>query len=445
MRIRGRHFLVIVLLFLTIAFLTVGYRLTGYGWDPSRAQLHFSTHSTDGVPSVMRPEFEAAAETWNDVSGVYFSFTLPIPADVDNTYAEGISEPNGVSAIYHLQFFPISHTAETLQWHNVETSVLIESNTRLNAYLNWSTDLSTCDLDYYYDVQTTALHELGHILGLAHTQEWHDEAVMYFDYNGCQRSLAQDDINGFDAIYPFEPTGPPPCPRVASTFDMLLDLPKETRKILTEYTPSDFTSTPEKAERLEDQLRGLLESNQSAVADMNGFISENTGFMEAQDAASPSVIGTQEIHDATQLFQRLANATTSDELAGYLHKVEDLIPDTKGMTLKEALDYLSASLTGRKRILKQKTVPELQEKALGAYPNPFINATTLRYTLDEATHVTLVVYDVSGRKVATLVDARQSAGLHRVPFEAKGLASGVYLVRLKTGAKTQVEKIVVQK
>ncbi len=63
------------------------------------------------------------------------------------------------------------------------------------------------------------------------------------------------------------------------------------------------------------------------------------------------------------------------------------------------------------------------------YPNPFNPATTIRYDLPEASHVSLVVYDVLGRKVAELVDGMQDAGFKSVEWNAASVASGVYLAR----------------
>ncbi|MBU1881475.1 T9SS type A sorting domain-containing protein, partial [bacterium] len=67
----------------------------------------------------------------------------------------------------------------------------------------------------------------------------------------------------------------------------------------------------------------------------------------------------------------------------------------------------------------------------GAYPNPFNPTTAISYQLSAFSHVNLSVYDVSGRKVTTLVDGYRDAGLHEVTFDASGLASGVYLYRLE--------------
>ncbi len=67
------------------------------------------------------------------------------------------------------------------------------------------------------------------------------------------------------------------------------------------------------------------------------------------------------------------------------------------------------------------------------YPNPFNPTTTIEYELPAATKVELTVYDIMGRKVKTLVNARQPAGTYRVQFDGSQLSSGVYVYRLKTG------------
>ncbi len=79
------------------------------------------------------------------------------------------------------------------------------------------------------------------------------------------------------------------------------------------------------------------------------------------------------------------------------------------------------------------------------YPNPFNPTTEISYDLPRSTQVTLTVYDMLGRKVRTLVDARQSAGTHSVTFEAQGLSSGVYLYRLKTDGVSRTHKMMLMK
>jgi hypothetical protein len=75
------------------------------------------------------------------------------------------------------------------------------------------------------------------------------------------------------------------------------------------------------------------------------------------------------------------------------------------------------------------------------YPNPFARETAITFTVETAGPVQLEVFDVTGRRVATLVDEARLAGAHTVPFDARGLASGVYLYRLQTGSSVHTKRM----
>lgn len=77
-----------------------------------------------------------------------------------------------------------------------------------------------------------------------------------------------------------------------------------------------------------------------------------------------------------------------------------------------------------------ETVIPKEFALLQNYPNPFNPATTIRYDVPKSAYVTLVVYDVLGRVVATLVDGVQSANQYSVEFNASRLASGMYIYRI---------------
>ncbi|MDX1531463.1 MAG: T9SS type A sorting domain-containing protein [Rhodothermales bacterium] len=76
------------------------------------------------------------------------------------------------------------------------------------------------------------------------------------------------------------------------------------------------------------------------------------------------------------------------------------------------------------------TAPELT--AVSVYPNPLRTTATFTVSLDEATPVRLVVYDVRGREVAVVTEGRLSAGPTTVNYDASGLSTGVYIYRLET-------------
>jgi hypothetical protein len=67
------------------------------------------------------------------------------------------------------------------------------------------------------------------------------------------------------------------------------------------------------------------------------------------------------------------------------------------------------------------------------YPNPFNPTTTIRFSLPQRSYVTLKVFDVLGREIATLVNEELNAGEHSVVYETKGLSSGLYICRLQMG------------
>ncbi|MGD0591188.1 MAG: C25 family cysteine peptidase [Bacteroidota bacterium] len=76
------------------------------------------------------------------------------------------------------------------------------------------------------------------------------------------------------------------------------------------------------------------------------------------------------------------------------------------------------------------------------YPNPFNPTTIISYQLPAQSIVTLKVFDILGREVKTLVNDRQSAGLHSVTFNASNLSSGVYFYQLQAGSYNATKKLV---
>ena len=66
------------------------------------------------------------------------------------------------------------------------------------------------------------------------------------------------------------------------------------------------------------------------------------------------------------------------------------------------------------------------------YPNPFNPSTSIKYSVPSNEYVSLKIYDVLGKEVATLVNQEMNAGIYEVQFDATLFTSGVYIYRLIT-------------
>jgi len=79
------------------------------------------------------------------------------------------------------------------------------------------------------------------------------------------------------------------------------------------------------------------------------------------------------------------------------------------------------------------------------YPNPFNPTTTIKYSIKDASQVTLSVHNMLGQKVATLVNEYQSPGRYKAVFNALGISSGMYLYKLTSGTYQETKKMLLLK
>ncbi len=98
-------------------------------------------------------------------------------------------------------------------------------------------------------------------------------------------------------------------------------------------------------------------------------------------------------------------------------------------------------LTGIGRSDSEKRVRDFQ--LFQNYPNPFNPATIIRYSLPEATHVILKVYNIIGEEITTLVNENKSPGDYRVTWDAENNSSGIYIYQITAGEYSSARKCIV--
>jgi hypothetical protein len=83
------------------------------------------------------------------------------------------------------------------------------------------------------------------------------------------------------------------------------------------------------------------------------------------------------------------------------------------------------------------------------YPNPFNPVTSIQYAIGNRQLIRLIVYDILGNKIVTLVDEAKDAGIYKVDFNSSAikqlLSSGIYIYQLSAGNFTQTNKMVLLK
>jgi hypothetical protein len=79
------------------------------------------------------------------------------------------------------------------------------------------------------------------------------------------------------------------------------------------------------------------------------------------------------------------------------------------------------------------------------FPNPFNPGTTIQFQLPAESHVTLIIYDVLGQEVATLIDEKREAGKYIMQFDGSNITSGIYFYRLHAGSYIETKKFMLLK
>lgn len=114
-------------------------------------------------------------------------------------------------------------------------------------------------------------------------------------------------------------------------------------------------------------------------------------------------------------------------------------------TYAEALGNNVVDLSGLKKNLSNDNLIPDNYELFHNYPNPFNPTTIINYQLPKDGIVTLKVYDILGREVATLVNEFKASGRYEITFDAKNLSSGMYIYQLRVNDFIESKKLILMK
>lgn len=143
-----------------------------------------------------------------------------------------------------------------------------------------------------------------------------------------------------------------------------------------------------------------------------------------------------------------AGATWTAQNSGFtstrLMAIEIMSPDTAFISGNDGIILKTTNGGGLTQVaLTSDEIPE-HTKLFQNYPNPFNPETKIVYGVGSQEFVELAVFDLLGRKVATLVSEVKRPGTHEVPFNASELSSGMYFYRMRTSSGfTSIKRMMV--
>jgi hypothetical protein len=162
----------------------------------------------------------------------------------------------------------------------------------------------------------------------------------------------------------------------------------------------------------------------------------------------------------TDILQNANNQITRDhDVAATVHLIifkvrvfllgiSGMIPSSNAQVLQAGADYIISVIRGGDNIAPVDLKDYMPGKTFSLkqnYPNPFNPSTTIEYSVPAAGLVSLKIYDIQGREVATLVDKEQNAGYYITSWNASNFSSGVYFYKLTAGSFTQTKKLLLTK
>lgn len=107
--------------------------------------------------------------------------------------------------------------------------------------------------------------------------------------------------------------------------------------------------------------------------------------------------------------------------------------------------YIETQMGWTTDVAEQDIILPVSFNLMQNYPNPFNPTTTINYSLDKPGHIKLVIYDLLGREIKSLVDEYKDSGTYKVDFNAENLSSGVYFYQLSDSKNVTTKSMILAK
>ncbi len=175
---------------------------------------------------------------------------------------------------------------------------------------------------------------------------------------------------------------------------------------------------------------------------------------EALDPEKIYSVTTNEL--ALNLLTSMFGITVSDVVVDQVTEYEALSAYVEARGTISPAERFSPGVKDKGPMLHAEKVTSMQGNGIAAvipdkfslgqnYPNPFNPSTTIRYALPASSQVKLVVFDLLGREIATLVNEEQSSGWKEVIWNAGNISSGIYFYKLTAGTFVEMKKMSLMK
>lgn len=274
---------------------------------------------------------------------------------------------------------------------------------------------------------------------------------------------------GSDHPYAFEADGAETeVVRVPNVVPQLGPLEKDVDVLFQCYLPEDALNSYDSSLIPRDQVEFLILKGDNVAIGAWG------GFWVASDTLTDGAIacydnGTNgDIVAGDYIFSRIVTFADTINAGGVIYKFGAQYPDAGVISQSNPLDNSKAQGQNFSFNLEpvdtmvvlyevwptvetpvsveaiSDVVPD-QYSLEQNYPNPFNPSTTIRYSLPEASEVSLKIYNVLGMEVATLVNQQQTSGQYEASFDASRLASGIYFYTLETSGVSISKKMMLLK